>query len=187
MSALVFPSLFFPSLLLPSLLLPPSSFLLLLAPSFLPRRPTVKKNVRLTSREKEGRTHCISQSKNNLFYSTLLSEMLAKEVHVTTHSRTVAAFVEQNRCGLICFRCGQQGHVRSQCLTYKIRLCWYKDARACSDPFCTFAHGREELRSPWRARCVRVVKQTGGNFVCIGCNSSEHTFRKCPLHQDLIF
>jgi len=113
--------------------------------------------------------------------------MLAKEVHVTTHSRTVAAFVEQNRCGLICFRCGQQGHVRSQCLTYKIRLCWYKDARACSDPFCTFAHGREELRSPWRARCVRVVKQTGGNFVCIGCNSSEHTFRKCPLHQDLIF
>ena len=46
---------------------------------------------------------------------------------------------------------------------------------------CSFAHGEHELRSPWISRCVRVVKH-GSKLMCIGCNSTEHTFRRCPIH-----
>lgn len=112
--------------------------------------------------------------------------MLAREVHVQTSTSAIQAYVETNNSDLVCFRCGEQGHVRSQCLTYKVRLCWHFFENKCRENNCTFAHGMEELRHPWRSRCVRVVKQ-GTKMVCIGCNSTEHTFRNCPLHKDLIF
>ena len=111
---------------------------------------------------------------------------LDREVHVVTTSRVISNFLRRENNTIICFRCGEQGHVRSQCLTYKIHMCNFHRMGRCNDPFCTFAHDASELRQPWRPRCVRVVKQ-GGEFVCIGCNSTEHTFRKCPLHQDLVF
>ena len=108
-----------------------------------------------------------------------------REVHVTASSASITSFMDVDRSSMMCFRCGQTGHVRYQCLTYKVRLCWHYAQGNCNDPACTFAHGEAELRTPWKARCVRVVKH-GGQFVCIGCNSEEHTFRKCPLHQDLM-
>ena len=108
------------------------------------------------------------------------------EVHVVARSEDISAFVDSQPCTLICFRCGQTGHVRYQCLSYKVRLCKRFADGTCADEKCSFAHGEEELRTPWKARCVRVVKQNG-KFVCIGCNSTEHTFRKCPNHQDLLF
>lgn len=111
--------------------------------------------------------------------------MPPKEIHVITHARVISMFTEVDRSGLVCFRCGQRGHVRFQCLTFKVRLCWHHAQGNCQDRNCSFAHGEEELRTPWKARCVRVVKQQG-KLVCIGCNSTEHTFRKCPLHQDLM-
>jgi len=76
--------------------------------------------------------------------------------------------------------------MRNQCLTFRVRLCYRYQNGTCSEQNCTFAHGTRHLRTPWRQRCVRVVKQAG-EYVCIGCNSTEHTFRKCPLHQDLLF
>jgi hypothetical protein len=33
---------------------------------------------------------------------------------------------------------------------------------------------------------VRVVRQSG-RYVCIGCNSLDHTFKRCPHSQDLIW
>ena len=110
---------------------------------------------------------------------------MGREVHVTTTAHAISTFMETDRTGLVCFRCGQMGHVRQQCLSYKVRLCWMYQQGRCNNAACTFAHGSEELRTPWRPRCVRVVKHAG-KFVCIGCNSTEHTFRKCPLHQDLM-
>ena len=86
---------------------------------------------------------------------------------------------------MICFRCGEIGHVRYQCMAYKVRLCWHFERGHCNDSKCLFAHGEHELRTPWRLRCVRVVKQNG-KLVSIGCNSDAHTFRKCPLNRDLI-
>lgn len=112
--------------------------------------------------------------------------MAPREVHVVAKASNINAFVEMDRSNLICFRCGQVGHVRSQCLTFKVRPCFLFENGACPDPYCTFAHGAEELRTPWKVRCVRVIK-SGDKFMCIGCGSSEHTFRRCPLHSDLIF
>lgn len=108
-----------------------------------------------------------------------------REVHVTAPSSVISSFMDTDRSSMICFRCGEPGHVRHQCLTYRVRLCWHYENGACAEPNCLFAHGKEQLRTPWKQRCVRVVKHNG-RFVCIGCNSSEHTFRKCPLHQDLM-
>ena len=107
------------------------------------------------------------------------------DVHVSVKTTAISEFLEQDRHGMMCFRCGERGHARYQCLSYKVRLCWHHTNGNCHDPNCTFAHGVEELRTPWLQRCVRVVKQ-GGDLVCIGCNSTEHTFRRCPLHQDLM-
>ena len=109
-----------------------------------------------------------------------------QEVHRVVDSRAIHAFVHQDRPKLICFRCGEPGHVRAQCLVYKVRECRHFLQGRCHDPHCPYAHGPEEVRTPWKVRCVRVVKQQG-QLVCIGCNSSYHTFRNCPLHQDLIF
>lgn len=109
-----------------------------------------------------------------------------RDVHVVTTTQAVTTYMEKNnRTAMICFRCGQHGHARAQCMTYKVRLCRNYANGGCAEPVCTFAHGEAELRTPWRTRCVRVIKHEG-QFVCMGCNSTEHTFRKCPIHQDLI-
>ena len=110
----------------------------------------------------------------------------AREVHVLIHSQDICAFCDHNKTCMVCFRCGEVGHARFQCLTYKVRLCWHHQNGGCKDRNCQFAHGESELRTPWRARCVRVVRQSG-RYVCIGCNSLDHTFKRCPHSQDLIW
>lgn len=107
-----------------------------------------------------------------------------RDVHVITSAHNIGAFIGGDRSSLVCFRCGQKGHVRFQCLQYKVRMCNHFEKGECTDPNCSFAHGFAELRTPWKARCVRVVKQSG-KLVCIGCNSTEHTFRKCPHNNDI--
>ena len=115
-----------------------------------------------------------------------LDELQGRDVHVTTTSRAISSFMDGDRSGQICFRCGELGHMRYQCLTYRVRVCWHHQNGECTDPYCAFAHGPEQLRTPWKARCVRVVKQSG-RLVCIGCNSTANTFRRCLYHTDLLF
>ena len=109
---------------------------------------------------------------------------LHTDVHIRVRTQAISKFMHTNQ-SIICFRCGQPGHIRQQCLTYKVRLCWHFARNNCTDPRCTFAHSASELRKPFKQRCVRVVKQ-GDELVCIGCNSTEHTFSKCPYNKDLI-
>ena len=109
---------------------------------------------------------------------------MGRDVHVTTTTRAISAFMDGDKSGQVCFRCGQTGHMRHSCLVYKVRLCWHHQNGGCYDKNCSFAHGPDELRTPHETRCVRVIKQ-GGRLICIGCNSTEHTFRRCP-HQDLL-
>lgn len=109
-----------------------------------------------------------------------------RDIHIVMASSAISSFMRRDCPSIMCFRCGERGHVRSQCLTYKIQMCAFHKRGRCTDSACTFAHDPSELRQPWRPRCVRVIRQ-GSDFVCIGCNSTEHTFRKCPLHQGLVF
>lgn len=110
---------------------------------------------------------------------------MGRDVHVITTARAIQVFLNGRKEGQLCFRCGELGHMRHQCMTYKVQPCWHHDQGGCRDPLCTFAHGPDELRTPWRPKCVRVVRQ-GDRFVCIGCHSTEHTFRRCPHARDLM-
>ena len=80
-----------------------------------------------------------------------------------------------------CFRCGEYGHYRSECHTFKTRLCVRFGDGECplSSHACPMAHGIHELRQPWRPRCVRIVK-IDGCMQTIGCGEFGHTFRACP-------
>jgi hypothetical protein len=116
---------------------------------------------------------------------TELFPIIGEDAHVNISSQQISVYMDVDRFNVICFRCGEAGHVRFQCMTFRVRTCPLFSSGLCFDQKCTYAHAPEELRTPWKARCVRVIKQ-GGQLVCIGCNSEDHTFRKCPLHQDLI-
>ena len=111
--------------------------------------------------------------------------MTLKKIHLTMPPNAITKFLDIDRSNMICYRCGEVGHVRFQCLTYKVKLCARFESGQCNDKQCQFAHGAAELRMPWKQRCVRVIRHNGG-MICIGCNSDTHTFRRCPLYQDMI-
>ena len=111
---------------------------------------------------------------------------MEKTVCACIKCEDITSFLRSDGQGNICFRCGETGHVRSQCLTYKVRMCWHNIHMECKQQDCPFAHSREELRTPWKQRCIRVVK-VNGELVRMGCNSDTHTFRRCPVHRDLVF
>lgn len=88
---------------------------------------------------------------------------------------------QAERHDITCFRCGENGHYKSECLNWKTKLCWHHvSAHAtCTKQVCPFAHGPAELRAPWQLKCVRIVKCPCG-FVDLGCKSTKHTYRNCP-------
>jgi len=110
---------------------------------------------------------------------------MMKELQYQISCSNLNQFIHPHKSRIICFRCGEPGHMRAQCLTYKIRMCPTSENGSCSTLRCPFAHKESEMRTPWRVRCVRVVKHNG-ELMCIGCNSTSHTFRQCPHHRDLL-
>jgi hypothetical protein len=46
----------------------------------------------------------------------------------------------------LCVKCGHASHLEDQCLTFKTKLCWYKDI-GCKSKDCIFAHSQEEIET----------------------------------------
>lgn len=85
-----------------------------------------------------------------------------------------------NRENLTCFKCGGAYHFRSECSTFRTRLCVRWRNGTCNDPFCAFAHGESQLRQPWRAVCVRFFRDADGRVQSMGCGQFGHVFTNCP-------
>lgn len=109
------------------------------------------------------------------------------DVGIETDSENVKNYmtnVESNRAQITCFRCGEQGHYKSECFHWKTRSCWHFLNFTCKDQNCAFAHGSEELRTPWLPRCVRIIKKDG-QLICLGCKQFGHTFKYCQNNNFL--
>lgn len=86
------------------------------------------------------------------------------------------------RHSITCFRCGEYGHFRSECLTHKTRLCALYEIGECTADAasCGFAHGEDDVRRPWQLKCVRVVR-VASRVSVLGCGQIGHTYRMCPF------
>ena len=97
--------------------------------------------------------------------------------------RLLSSHPVYDRSDIICFRCGEKRHVKSECLHWKTRICWHYSNGHCNKVACPFAHGASELRTPWDIRCVRIIKTEHG-CVDMGCGSLMHSYRNCPHARD---
>ena len=99
----------------------------------------------------------------------------------TVSASDVRAFssLQSDRSDITCFRCGENGHRKNECMQWKTRLCWHFMHARCWKENCPFAHGQDELRAPWHLKCIRIIK-VGNAFHDIGCGSLTHSFRNCP-------
>jgi hypothetical protein len=114
----------------------------------------------------------------------LLPQGLDLHKSISTSSlRCYMSFTSNQRDQITCFRCGEQGHVKAECMIWKVRLCAnFNNGLTCYSSECSFAHGDKELRTPWTPKCIRITKRDGA-LVVLGCGSLRHTFRNCPENK----
>lgn len=98
----------------------------------------------------------------------------------TLHNNFSEASEPVPRRDITCFRCGETGHKKGECRTWKTKRCTNP---VCHNALqCAFAHQGEELRTPWYPKCVRVVREMG-QMQIIGCREFGHTFKECPYRR----
>ena len=56
------------------------------------------------------------------------------------------------RRDVTCFRCGETGHKKGECRTWKTKRCTNPNCH--NSVQCAFAHSHEPLRTPWMPKCV---------------------------------
>ena len=105
----------------------------------------------------------------NVDRTLLASDLKAFSIPCTTLRRDIT-----------CFRCGESGHWKNECLHWRTRMCWHMETSSCTRDDCPFAHSPSQLRTPWNLRCIRIIK-VNNVLQNIGCGSISHSFRNCPV------
>lgn len=98
--------------------------------------------------------------------------------HIVRVIRSSSLCSNVNRAEIMCFRCGEMGHKKQECRSWKTRRCTKVDCPTAS--ICAYAHTESELRHPLVARCIRVVRSEEGELIRIGCLEFGHTYKECP-------
>ena len=109
-----------------------------------------------------------------------------KDIHISVSYSSLKLYTNNaniQREYITCFRCAEQGHWKSECMLYKTRMCWHYQFGKCIEKDCPFAHFEHELRTPWKPKCIRVMKKDG-KLVKMGCGSTNHTYRFCLCHKN---
>ena len=77
-----------------------------------------------------------------------IPDQLVLHLEVTTEREKERRL--RSREFMTCFSCGEVGHYRSECNTWKTRMCWHLSTCAKRRDYqvCPFAHGVSELRTP---------------------------------------
>jgi hypothetical protein len=106
-----------------------------------------------------------------------------REVHVKTSYDSILKLVRSRnvRSQVVCFRCGESGHKKSECFYWKVKRCWNKFD--CDEEECSFAHSDSEMRTPWVSKCIRIVKREGV-LITHGCYRTGHTYKQCPFRSE---
>lgn len=73
---------------------------------------------------------------------------LPRGVQVTLEAFTaLPRYPNRSRLNTVCFQCNEVGHIRSECSSFKTKMCNNWRWGCCRlGSVCTFAHGEEELR-----------------------------------------
>ena len=76
-----------------------------------------------------------------------------------------------NRANVTCFRCGQIGHKKGECRTWRTKMC--NRGKQCPNPSkCPFAHSAAELRMQWTPRYCNMSNNTWSHH-CRACDTEE--------------
>lgn len=146
---------------------------------------SLKKRQRHSNQKLSGEAH---STETCVKLSTCRERMIGFEgidICVGTTADTIKNFMASaptSRSQITCFRCGEQGHYKSECFHWKTRPCSHFLTVGCKDPNCSFAHGTD-FRTPWLTRCIRVIKKDR-QLIIMGCREYGHTYKHCPKNTD---
>lgn len=84
------------------------------------------------------------------------------------------------RAELLCYRCGGLHHTKAECSSWRTRICSRWREGRCYESFCSFAHGEDQVRTPWRTFCTKLARGENGRLVSLGCGEYGHVYSRCP-------
>lgn len=117
--------------------------------------------------------HSQQQAKQVLYPRGITINVFLKDGESSRRETSSTANIT-TRQDIRCFRCGELGHFRAYCSTYRVKMCSKHRMGVCKEGVnCMHAHDISQLRQPWLSRSMRADKSGSSSFVHLGCGESR--------------